>query len=161
MVGCFLPLFPAQKPKNIPDNGTWWRSTKRLFPFFVSNLQVSSPTYSYIHAEDFESAADLVRYLDYLNKNDTAYLEYHQWRSLEPTSHGGSLGLTAQMTCDLCLEIKRRKEAGWAKKTIRSVASWWWLDVHDDKCINTSLVPEWIKQFPTVKMNETYDELRD
>ena len=38
-----------------------------------------APVGSFIHSEDFDSAHDLVKYLDYLDKNDTAYLEYHQW----------------------------------------------------------------------------------
>ena len=38
-----------------------------------------APIGSFIHSEDFDSARDLVEYLDYLDKNDTAYLEYHQW----------------------------------------------------------------------------------
>ena len=123
-----------------------------------------APKNSYIHAEDFSSAAELVKYLDYLNTNETAYLEYHAWRAEEPPSlssfkKGGSL--TSKMTCDLCKEITRRKQAGWAKRTIKSVASWWWLDVHDDQCIDVSNVPDWIKQFPPVKMNETYDEMKN
>ena len=38
-----------------------------------------APIGSFIHSEDFNSARDLVKYLDYLDKNDTAYLEYHNW----------------------------------------------------------------------------------
>ena len=54
-------------------------------------------------------------------------------------------------------EIKKRKAAGWAKRTIKSVASWWWLNVHDEKCTDGFDIPDWIKKFPVVKMNETYD----
>ena len=57
-------------------------------------------------------------------------------------------------------EIKKRKAAGWAKRTIKSVASWWWLNVHDEKCTDGFDIPDWIKKFPVVKMNETYDELK-
>ena len=38
-----------------------------------------APPNSYIHADNFKSPVDLVRHLEYLNKNDTAYMEYHQW----------------------------------------------------------------------------------
>nr|XP_039252916.1 3-galactosyl-N-acetylglucosaminide 4-alpha-L-fucosyltransferase FUT3-like isoform X1 [Styela clava]XP_039252917.1 3-galactosyl-N-acetylglucosaminide 4-alpha-L-fucosyltransferase FUT3-like isoform X1 [Styela clava]XP_039252918.1 3-galactosyl-N-acetylglucosaminide 4-alpha-L-fucosyltransferase FUT3-like isoform X1 [Styela clava] len=38
------------------------------------------PPKSYIHIEDFQSTYELVKYLKYLDKNDTAYAEYLQWR---------------------------------------------------------------------------------
>ena len=125
-----------------------------------------APPNSYIHVEDFDSRAALVKHLDYLNNNDTAYLEYHQWRRIEPEKSGERLTFSlntkvTQMSCDLCKEIKRRRAAGWAKRTINSVASWWWLNVHDSKCINNYKLPDWIQHFPVVKMNETYDEMRD
>ena len=43
-----------------------------------------APPNSYIFAEDFENISDLVEYIDYLDKNDSAYLEYHDWRNLYP-----------------------------------------------------------------------------
>ena len=67
------------------------------------DVNAVAPPNSFIHVEDFESPAALVKYLDYLDGNDTAYLEYHQWRSMEPdVSEIGNLMKTAQMTCDLC-----------------------------------------------------------
>ena len=103
-------------------------------------MKAIAPPNSYIHAEDFASPKALVDYLDYLHNNDTAYLEYHLWRRMEVKPRKNKkLGLTAQMTCDLCKEIKRRKAANWAKKTIKSVASWWWLNIHDANC--TGILP--------------------
>ena len=43
-----------------------------------------APPNSFIHAEDFKSPEELVKYLDYLDGNDTAYLEYHAWRNMSP-----------------------------------------------------------------------------
>ena len=82
---------------------------------------------------------------------------------MDPTNLEGRIqsNKDAQMSCDLCKEVKRRKESNWAKKEIKSVASWWWLDVHDDRCTSGYKVPDWINQFPVVRMNETYDEMRD
>ena len=100
-------------------------------PHLHDVTKVASPK-SFIHAEQFKSPADL---LAYLNGNETAYLEYHHCSAEPPplsTFIKGSL--SSQMTCDLCVEIQKRKAAGWARRTIKSVASWWWLDVHDDKC---------------------------
>lgn len=51
-----------------------------------ADVKAMAPPNSYIHAEDFNSPAELAVYLDYLSKNDTAYLEYHQWRMAEPQS---------------------------------------------------------------------------
>ena len=38
-----------------------------------------APTNSFIHTEDFDSPANLVKYLLYLDKNETAYREYFKW----------------------------------------------------------------------------------
>ena len=43
-----------------------------------------APPNSYIHVEDFDTPHELAKYLDYLDKNETAYAEYHQWRAMEP-----------------------------------------------------------------------------
>ena len=117
-----------------------------------------APPNSYIHVEDFATGADLVSYLDYLDKNETAYLEYHQWRRMEPKENG-YLGVGAQMPCDLCQEVKRRKAAGWPKRMIKSVGSYWWINIHDQNCTNHKPAPEWILKYPPVSMKKTYDEL--
>ena len=38
------------------------------------------PPGSFIHADDFESPKELAEYLLKLNKDDAAYLKYHEWR---------------------------------------------------------------------------------
>ena len=48
------------------------------------DLAAIAPPHSFIHVEDFKSNAALVDYLDYLDGNDTAYAEYHQWRLTTP-----------------------------------------------------------------------------
>ena len=40
------------------------------------------PPKSYIHVEDFSSYTKLVNYIDYLDKNASAYAEYLEWRDL-------------------------------------------------------------------------------
>ena len=52
-------------------------------PALEDVLKVAPPN-SFIHSEEFETAKELVKYIDYLDQNDTAYLEYHQWRTLIP-----------------------------------------------------------------------------
>ena len=44
------------------------------------DVEKVAPKGSFIFAEDFETPKDLVDYLDFLDSNDTAYLEYHKWR---------------------------------------------------------------------------------
>ena len=44
------------------------------------------PEKSVIFMEDFESMDVLADYLEYLEKNDTAYLEYFQWRKNDLSS---------------------------------------------------------------------------
>nr|XP_026690519.1 alpha-(1,3)-fucosyltransferase 6 isoform X2 [Ciona intestinalis] len=39
-----------------------------------------APPNSYIHVEDFQSLDGLVKYINYLDHNDTAYAEYFKWR---------------------------------------------------------------------------------
>ena len=66
-------------------------------------MEAVAPPNSYIFAEDFETPKDLVDYLDYLDSNDTAYLEYHKWRANELDDDYEYLGShTAEMMCNLC-----------------------------------------------------------
>ena len=41
-----------------------------------------------------------------------------------------------------------------------AVASYWWVNVHDDQCTSGYSIPSWLEEFPPVRMNETYDEFR-
>ena len=46
-----------------------------------------APENSFIHYEDFKTSQELVDYLKYLDKNDTAYMEYFQWRKSYPCDY--------------------------------------------------------------------------
>uniref|UniRef100_A0A0X3NF00 Fucosyltransferase n=1 Tax=Schistocephalus solidus TaxID=70667 RepID=A0A0X3NF00_SCHSO len=39
-----------------------------------------APPNSYIHVDEFKTVADLAKYLNYLDKNDTAYASYFAWK---------------------------------------------------------------------------------
>ncbi|BHF82404.1 Alpha-(1,3)-fucosyltransferase 7 [Sparganum proliferum] len=41
-----------------------------------------APPNSYIHVDDFKTVKDLASYLNYLDKNDTAYASYFAWKEL-------------------------------------------------------------------------------
>ena len=60
----------------------------------------------------------------------------------------------------LVLELTERKSLGYPKRMIRSVASWWWYNVHDDKCTEGYQLPEWITSYPPQTMEDTYDEMK-
>ena len=53
----------------IPIVNGWWESYKELLPG------------SFIHVRQFKTMSELGKYLDYLLKNETAFMEYHKWRT--------------------------------------------------------------------------------
>ncbi|KAL7057998.1 hypothetical protein AAHC03_016984 [Spirometra sp. Aus1] len=55
-----------------------------------------APPNSYIHVDDFENVEDLARYLQHLDKNDTAYATYFAWKE-----HGEIL-LWPRVDCRVC-----------------------------------------------------------
>ena len=69
--------------------------------FFVfQDYDAVLPPNSYIFADDFQTNRQLVDYLNYLDGNDTAYLEYFKWRGMEQSNmpdHQRETGL-----CQLC-----------------------------------------------------------
>jgi len=65
-----------------------------------ASYEAVAPRNSFIHAEDFRSLSDLVKYLNYLDKNESAYAEYFAWRKAPVESsypYGKYLGF-----CALC-----------------------------------------------------------
>lgn len=125
------------------------------------DVEAMAPPNSYIHVEDYATPEELYKYLDYLNTNDTAYLEYHQWRKGTPdteqtnAAHNGEV-----MECGICQNIQMRKKLGYPKRIIKSVASWWWKNVHDGECTTGSQIPQWLADTPIVTMGNSYDELK-
>ncbi|PIK44575.1 putative alpha-(1,3)-fucosyltransferase 6-like [Apostichopus japonicus] len=47
----------------------------------LNNYKKLVPPGSFIHIDQFDSVENLKSYLEYLDQNDTAYLEYFQWRT--------------------------------------------------------------------------------
>lgn len=107
-----------------------------------------APPNSYIHVENYKNPRDLIEYLNYLNQNDTAYMQYHQWRvttpfgiSKPPESFGH------KKFCGVCRLLKEKQDNYFPIKRIRSITAWWWLNTHDDRCINGSHIPEYLEKF--------------
>lgn len=125
------------------------------------DVKAMAPKNSFIHVEDFKEPKELVDYLEYLDRNDTAYLEYHAWRAETPDfGDGKALHNTEMMFCGVCQQVKERKQLGFPKRIIKSVANWWWVNVHDSECTAGNVIPEWVTDIPTVTMNNSYDEMK-
>ena len=67
------------------------------------------PEKSVIFMEDYGSMEDLADHLDYLDENDTAYLEYFQWRKTDlsktPTKSVNNQMWLSVPACSLCTAI--------------------------------------------------------
>ena len=53
----------------------------------------------------FRTPEELVKYLDYLDNNSTAYMEYHAWRTAEADLNVPALQPADRMTCGACQVI--------------------------------------------------------
>jgi len=122
------------------------------------DVKAQAPPNSYIHVEDFETPQALTAYLDYLDTNTTAYAEYHDWRKMDLLPEEPVWSAAESMKCGVCNEIKRRKKAGFPKRTISSVSNWWWVNVHDEECVAGSTLQDWATEMTTVTMKNQYDE---
>ena len=60
----------------------------------------------------------MVEYLDFLDKNDTAYYQYHEWRNLYPDDRQKrpyrlqNLGKDVRPICELCRLVREKRKAG-------------------------------------------------
>ena len=70
-----------------------WGATK-------SDYEALAPPDSFIHTDDFDTSADLVKYLNYLDRNHSAYREYFMWRTKNVTEMP-QYGRTVDQ-CQLC-----------------------------------------------------------
>ena len=107
-----------------------------------------APKHSFIHVEDFGNPNDptdtsydvkkLVNYINYLDHNDTAYMEYHQWRLEKPKKRAKPLytNKKSNIWCTVCDDISRRIELNYPKRTVSSVAKWWYGTMDDEECFN-------------------------
>ena len=135
------------------------------------DIENMAPKGSYIHTEDWPTEDDvgnkkLINYLNHLNDNDTAYMEYHAWRTngmypidvSKPTETH-----TKKRVCGACRLIRKKISENYPIRMIKSFTSWWWMNTHDDKCTNgTEWVPEYLKKIdPPVSMEDNWwDEIR-
>ena len=76
------------------------------------------PSTGYIDVRDFRSPRELAAYVDYLDKNTTAYLEYFQWRQyalhIKPP----------KFMCELCLKLFL-DDKDHKKQSLKHIAEYW------------------------------------
>ena len=96
-----------------------------------------APKHSYIHTEDFENPEALVKYLNYLDKNETAYREYFNWR-LEPirTNVPANMIRTGYEPgiCKIC-RVLNDNNGTLPHKILPSSIDWVFIDKDDSKCL--------------------------
>ena len=88
------------------------------------------PKNSVIFMEDYDTMDDLAGHLDYLDKNDTAYLEYFKWRKADLSS----ASINQHGLCGLCSAIQENKLKN---KIVKSVYSWIYED-ENPECLKFS-----------------------
>uniref|UniRef100_H2ZQB6 Fucosyltransferase n=1 Tax=Ciona savignyi TaxID=51511 RepID=H2ZQB6_CIOSA len=89
-----------------------------------------APKGSFIFYEDYSSTAELVKYLQYLNTNNTAYAEYFNWRIKQPTpvenplvdhiDYEGDRGL-----CKMCRLLWQKRSNKTFTSIVPSLENWW------------------------------------
>ncbi|XP_077971056.1 4-galactosyl-N-acetylglucosaminide 3-alpha-L-fucosyltransferase FUT6-like [Styela clava] len=112
-----------------------------------ADVERVAPPFSFIHADDFTSSENLSKYINYLDKNDTAYLEYLTWRNLQPPGkvEGVScpkLEPDARLKdaripsafCELCKRVKFQ-----TKISIVSSITKWWYGNESPECLENKL----------------------
>jgi hypothetical protein len=82
-----------------------------------------APPKSYINVYDFQSMSELAKYLDYLNKNDSEYNSYFEWRKTHRVVHGGTMW---NQFCYLCRALHNDS----IPAQVVDYQSWW----SDDTC---------------------------
>ena len=96
----------------------------------------NTPPNSFIHYEDFDNSKQLVDYLLYLDKNDTAYMEYFEWRKLYPCNYPlhkiddmfpdtaeNNYAIFFTSFCSLCSLLRRETVPS---KTVPSLTEYWY-----------------------------------
>ncbi|CAG8495340.1 40696_t:CDS:1 [Gigaspora margarita] len=66
---------------------------------------------SVIFVEDFSDVEELANYLKYLAKNETAYLEYHKWKTMKFSDEFEKKSYLSMrnMECNICKEVARQR----------------------------------------------------
>ncbi|XP_064093213.1 alpha-(1,3)-fucosyltransferase C-like [Macrobrachium nipponense] len=95
----------------------------------LANYTAFLPPKSHINVLDFPSAESLARYLQYLDKDDTAYNEYFRWKPYHKV-----LSNSGEGWCDMCAKLHEDQ----SPKVYDDIDKWY---ITDAKCL-TDQSPE-------------------
>ena len=87
-----------------------------------ANYSQLAPPNSYINVQDFDSTEKLADYLKYLDRNETAYAEYFEWKIYF------KVNIFSRVFCNLC---KSLNDKSMPMKTYSNMDQWW---VQDADC---------------------------
>lgn len=90
-----------------------------------ANYNAVAPKGSYIDVRDFTSVRHLAQYLKFLDKNDSAYLRYFDWR--KTPSSISALPRFIQGWCTLCSMLNN---TSLPLKSYSNIHSWWFEKGH-------------------------------
>ena len=81
-----------------------------------ANYSELAPTKSYINIDDFQTTKQLTDYLRYLDRNETAYAEYFEWKRYF------KVNFFSPIFCDLCRALN---DKSMPSKMYESIDEWW------------------------------------
>lgn len=102
-----------------------WGSSKR-------DVDKVAPPNSYIHTDKFESPGQLVTYINYLNSNETAYMEYHAWRKIPINRNIPDEDIEPNHRSTFCRLCKMATERPLQHRTVPSVYHWLYETKYED-----------------------------
>jgi alpha-1,3-fucosyltransferase len=80
-----------------------------------------APAKSYIDVQQFKDPKQLAQYLQYLDRNTTAYAEYYEWKKYF------KVNWWSKIFCHLC---KSLNDPTMPPKTYPNITEWWVKDSH-------------------------------
>ena len=93
-----------------------------------ANYSEIAPKKSFINVNDFQSPAELAKYLLYLDANVTAYAEYFEWKK-----YFDRFEASPKVFCNLCEALNDEQ----LKEKVYSDFKHWWLDESHCVIVNT------------------------
>ncbi|KAB7500493.1 hypothetical protein Anas_12379, partial [Armadillidium nasatum] len=96
-----------------------------------------APPHSYINVEDFKTPEELANYLIYLDKNDTAYLEYFSWKKDYFLMNRFGWLSHASSFCTLCQKLHSDN----TEKVYYNLTEWFLGEAQCNKDLNRLKIP--------------------
>ncbi|XP_043263642.1 4-galactosyl-N-acetylglucosaminide 3-alpha-L-fucosyltransferase FUT6-like [Colletes gigas] len=88
-----------------------------------NNCEQLLPPHSFLHVDDFANPTALANYIQYLNRHDDKYFEYHEWRRYyKVINEHGYFGSTSRHYCRICEALNYNTPA---TKVYDDIESFW------------------------------------